>query len=378
MLTDFQKEIIQKVKDHWNLVPKTETNITRWQLMPAKVALIVELFNQSKLSAEEFTKETGLTPGLINKFAKGKLPNGKKWDDLGPLLNPEKVKKEKETSPEEIEKKEILLKKEILAILNRDKVKDIGLRAETIVAELSTYVPRFVMTTLNRLVKEGKLESFKSEDKQYRKFRFKKSSDFNFRKEWKDQVVKLLEEIGLGKDRGLAPREIRELTGLYDEALSRELLNELITDKLIVSYGLTKGLKYTVKRLENEARQIYYNNIDQKEEAKDLKRRQFNIDDIETQTSDFKKEVIEETIPPQEVLPAIEKALTEQNLKEEPKFSLGDFLAARTKNDILDVINSLPLMNFGDLIKMFLDRNLQIHVDAFYRLSLDDLRNLKS
>lgn len=377
MLTDFQKEIIQKVKDHWNLVPKTESNITRWQLMPAKVALIVELFHQSKLSAEEFSKETGLTPGLISKFAKGKLPNGKKWIELEPLLNPEKVKKEKENSPEEIEKKEVLLKKEILTILNRDKVKDIGLRAETIVAELSSYVPRFVMTTLNRLVKEGKIESFKSEDKQYKKFRYKKSSDSNFRKEWKEQVVKLLEETGLGKDRGLAPREIRELVKLDDIALSRELLNELVLDGKIISYGMTKGLKYVSRKLQEEAALVYWKEIDKKEEAKDLNRRRFNIDDIETQTFDSEKEIEEKTIS-QEILPIIEKTVTEQNLKEEPKFSLDDFLAEKSKKDILDTINSLSSMTFGDLIETLKTKNAHMLVDAFFRLSLNDLQNHKS
>lgn len=372
MLTDFQKDCIQKVKDHWNLIPKTETGVTRWKMMPAKVALIVDLFKQSKLSAEDFTKSLGLTKGLINKFVKGKLPDGKNWPDLIAAFSPEKIREEKANSPEEIAKKEILVKKEILAILNRDKIKDIGLRDETIATELSSYPKRFVVTILNRLVKDGKLESFKSEDKKYKKYRIKKANDPQFRKEKKAEILKLLEETGLGKSRGFSPLEIGISVGLENEVFKRELLSELESENLVFSTGLTKGKKYVMANLKEKAIEIYNAEYDEKV-AKSGER-------LEKQISLENSTKIENAETRQKE--AFD--LAAKNLKEkeeiqlnEKKFSLDVFLTEKSKKDIIDAINSLPTTTFGSLLEILKEKGASLLIDAFYKLTLADLDSLR-
>lgn len=369
MLTDFQKDCIQKVKDHWNLIPKTETGITRWQMMPTKVALIVDLFKQSKLSAEDFTKSLGLTKGLINKFVKGKLPDGKNWPELTAAFSPEKARKEQANSPEEIAKKEILVKKEILTILNRDKIKDIGLRDETIATELSSYPKRFVVTILNRLVKDGKLESFKSEDKKYKKYRMKKANDPQFRKEKKAEILKLLEETGLGKSRGLSPLEISISVGLENEALKRELLSELETENLIVSVGLTKGKKYVIASLKAEAKAIY----ESEQKLKELEYwRKQNI--MYPDQTDSKSAIpgYGQGLPTIESKSEIRTEVSKTEITEK-KFSLDSFLREKSKEDIINAVKSLPNTTFGELIEILKEKNASLLINAFYKLTLSDL-----
>lgn len=162
-LTDFQKDCLVKAKDHLNKIPRHENNIIRWNLMPGKVAVIVDLWKQSKLSAEAFADALMITKTLLPKFARGKTSSNEKWPELLALLKPEdaeknKVKKEKQKSEKVVEDA-------IFKILLRDQVKEIGLRTETIVAEISLYPSRFVSTILNRLERAGRLVKFKSEDK---------------------------------------------------------------------------------------------------------------------------------------------------------------------------------------------------------------------
>ena len=162
-LTDFQKDCLVKAKDHLNKIPRHENNIIRWNLMPGKVAVIVDLWKQSKLSAEAFADALMITKTLLPKFARGKTSSNEKWPELLALLKPEdaeknKVKKEKQKSEKVVEDA-------IFKILLRDQVKEIGLRTETIVAEISLYPSRFVSTVLGRLERAGRLVKFKSEDK---------------------------------------------------------------------------------------------------------------------------------------------------------------------------------------------------------------------
>lgn len=361
MLTDFQKECIKKVKDHWNLIPKTETGITRWQDLPNKVALIVDLFKQSKLSAEEFTKELKLTKGLINKFVKGKLPNGNNWPELKQALIPEKVKEEKENSPEEIKKKEILLKKNILEILNRDKIRDIGLRGETIKTELeSLYASRFIVTILKRLIKEGKLESFLSEDGKYEKFRIKRINDPDYRKEKKKAILKLLEDTGLGTSRGLSPNEIRIAVSIGTMEFNRELLAELTNEGLIVSTGVTKGKKFVVSRLQKEAERILEEHYKLTQESREKKREQCAA--LENSSKVETTEIID----------------TEKSEEETKKISsLEKFLLEKSKKDVMEVILAFSSTSFKEILKELQERNALILIDAFMNLSLSDLQNYR-
>jgi len=162
-LTDFQKDCLVKAKDHLNKIPRNENNIIRWNLMPSRVAVIVDLWKQSKLSAEAFADALMITKTLLPKFARGKTSSNEKWPELLALLKPEdaeknKVKKEKQKSEKVVEDA-------IFKILLRDQVKEIGLRTETIVAEISLYPSRFVSTVLGRLERAGRLIKFKGEDK---------------------------------------------------------------------------------------------------------------------------------------------------------------------------------------------------------------------
>lgn len=360
MLTDFQKDCLQKVRDHWNLIPKTETGITRWQMLPNKVALIVELFRQSKLTGEEFTKELKWTKGLINKFNKGKLPNGDNWPELKTALTPEKVKEEKEKSPEEMERKEILLKKEILKSLSRDHIKDIGLRGDTITTLLSTYPSRFVSVVLNRLVREGKLESFKSDDKKYKKYRINKSSDLTFRKEWKEKVVELLEEIGLTKGRGLSPMEIREQTKYNsdDIKLSRELLDELVEEGLAAKTGITKGLRFISSKFQKEAEEI-----------------------LQTQNNIYEEKRLERQIALERSQPALETAdsrhkeafdIADKRLKKEAEETK---IGLKNKNELLKIIFSFPAVSFGKIFSSLEEENKFELLSAFREISLKDILN---
>lgn len=383
-LSDFQKECLRKVREYWNIIPKTESGITRWQLMPTKVALIVDIFKQSKLSAEEFTNELKLTTGLIGKFAKGKLPDGKAWPELVAALHPEKIKEDKENSSEELERKEVLVKKEILKILNRDQIKDIGLRDETITAEISSYPQRFVLTTLNRLVKEGKLESFKSKDKKYKKYRMRKSSDVNFRKEWKRQVVALLEETGLGKSRGLTPREIRETTKLDEESLTRELLSELVVEKLIMSTGETKGKRFVIARLQKEAEALLHSEKEKMFQAyNSSKLARENQEPLKDAKPNEVVEVKSEVVEVVDVKPEVRQLTAFDQFKEglgvpsKEKIhfsSLEKLLAKQAKEDVIRVIQELPTTSFGSLINQLAEAKCTKMLEVFYTLSLSDFQ----
>ncbi len=175
-LTDFQKDCLVKAKDHLNKIPRHENNIIRWNLMPGKVAVIVDLWKQSKLSAEAFADALMITKTLLPKFARGKTSSNEKWPELLALLKPEEAEKNK--VKKEKQKSEKVVEDAIFKILLRDQVKEIGLRTETIIALISSYPSRFISTVLNRLERAGRLIKFKGEDK-YTKWKVveKKSSE---------------------------------------------------------------------------------------------------------------------------------------------------------------------------------------------------------
>ena len=162
-LTDFQKDCLVKAKDHLNKIPRQENNIVRWNLMPGKVAVIVEFWKQSKLSAEAFADSLMITKSLLPKFARGRTASNEKWPELLALLKPEEAEKNK-VKKEKL-KSEKVVEDAIFKILLRDQVKEIGLRTETIVAEVSSYPSRFVSTVLGRLERAGRLVKFKGEDR---------------------------------------------------------------------------------------------------------------------------------------------------------------------------------------------------------------------
>lgn len=161
--TDFQKDCLVKAKDHLNKIPRNENNVIRWNLMPGKVAVIVDFWKQSKLSAETFADALMITKTLLPKFARGRTSSNDKWPELLALLKPEEAEKNK--VKKEKQKSEKVVEDAIFKVLLRDQVKEIGLRTETIAAEISSYPSRFVSTCLGRLERAGRLVKFKGEDK---------------------------------------------------------------------------------------------------------------------------------------------------------------------------------------------------------------------
>lgn len=160
--TDFQKDCIQKAKDQLHLIPRID-HVIRWKDMPGKVSAIVRLQKSSALSIAEFSEELKISKKALTNFTKGKDHSGKEWNELLILVKPQefKSKQEKETA----EKSEITVSNKILAILNRDIVRDRGLRDDTIKIELKPIKPRFVSTVLNKLLKSKKIQKFIGENK---------------------------------------------------------------------------------------------------------------------------------------------------------------------------------------------------------------------
>lgn len=162
-LTDFQKDCLVKAKDHLNKIPRQENNIVRWNLMPGKVAVIVEFWKQSKLSAEAFADSLMITKSLLPKFARGRTASNEKWPELLALLKPEEAEKNK--VKKEKQKSEKVVEDAIFKVLLREQIREIGLRTETIATEISSYPSRFVSTVLGRLERAGRLVKFKGEDR---------------------------------------------------------------------------------------------------------------------------------------------------------------------------------------------------------------------
>lgn len=193
-LTDFQKDCLVKAKDHLNKIPRYENNVIRWTLMPGKVAVIVDLWKQSKLSAEAFADALMITKSLLPKFAKGKTSSNDKWPELLALLKPEEAEKLKVTK--EKQKSEKVVEDAIFKVLLRDQIREIGLRTETIATEISSYPSRFVSTCLGRLERQGRLIKFKGEDK-YTKWKVVDRTKTELRiTELEPLILKIKTEVG--------------------------------------------------------------------------------------------------------------------------------------------------------------------------------------
>lgn len=160
--TDYQKDCIQKAKDHLHLIPRID-HVIRWKDMPGKVAVIVRLQKSSALSISEFSEELKISKKALTNFTKGKDHLGKEWAELLTLVNPQKFKVKVEKM--NTEKADKLVSDKILECLNRDTIKSRGLRDETIKVELKSTKPRFVSTVLNKLLKSGKVQRFIGENK---------------------------------------------------------------------------------------------------------------------------------------------------------------------------------------------------------------------
>lgn len=161
--TDFQKDCLIKAKDHLNKIPRNEHQVIQWKFMPSRVAVIVDFWKQSKLSAEAFADSLMITKSLLPKFARGRTPSNEKWPELLALLKPEEAEKNK--VKKEKQKSEKVVEDAIFKVLLREQIREIGLRTETISTEISSYPSRFVSTVLGRLERAGRLVKFKGEDK---------------------------------------------------------------------------------------------------------------------------------------------------------------------------------------------------------------------
>jgi hypothetical protein len=160
--TDFQKDCITKAKDQLHLIPRID-HVIRWKDMPGKVAAIVFQFKASKLSINEFSGELKISPKALSYFTKGKDHSNKPWPELLILVNPEQVKTNKEKA--EAQSAEFTVTGKILVILNREAIKDRGLRDETIKTELRPIKSRFISSVLNKLLAKQKVERFIGESK---------------------------------------------------------------------------------------------------------------------------------------------------------------------------------------------------------------------
>ena len=160
--TDFQKDCITKAKDQLHLIPRID-HVIRWKDMPGKVAAIVCQLKASNLSINEFSGELKISPKALSYFTKGKDHANKPWPELLILVNPELVKTNKQKA--EAQSAEFTVSNKILAILNREAVKDRGLRDETIKTELRPIKSRFISSVLNKLAAKQKVERFIGESK---------------------------------------------------------------------------------------------------------------------------------------------------------------------------------------------------------------------
>lgn len=160
--TDFQKDCITKAKDQLHLIPRID-HVIRWKDMPGKVAAIVFQFKASKLSFNEFSEELKISPKALSYFTKGKDHVNKPWPELLILVNPNQVKAKQDKAVKD--KAEVTVGNKILEILNRDAVKDRGLRDETIKTELRPIKSRFISSVLNKLLAKQKVERFIGESK---------------------------------------------------------------------------------------------------------------------------------------------------------------------------------------------------------------------
>jgi hypothetical protein len=160
--TDFQKDCITKAKDQLRLIPRID-HVIRWKDMPGKVAAIVLQLKASKLSISEFSGELKISPKALGYFTKGKDSINKPWPELLSLVNPEQFKTKQEKA--EVQSAEFVVTGKILAILNREAIKDRGLRDETIKTELRPIKSRFISSVLNKLLAKQKVERFIGESK---------------------------------------------------------------------------------------------------------------------------------------------------------------------------------------------------------------------
>jgi hypothetical protein len=160
--TDFQKDCITKAKDQLHLIPRID-HVIRWKDMPGKVAVLVSLLKASKLSISEFSEELKISPKALSYFTKGKDHANKSWPELLILVNPEQFKTKKEKA--EARSAEFTVTGKILTILNREAIKDRGLRDETIKTELRPIKSRFISSVLNKLLVKQKIERFIGESK---------------------------------------------------------------------------------------------------------------------------------------------------------------------------------------------------------------------
>lgn len=160
--TDFQKDCITKAKDQLHLIPRID-HVIRWKDMPGKVAAIVFQFKASKLSINEFSGELKISPKALSYFTKGKDHTNKPWPELLSLVNPEQFKTKQEKA--EAQSAEFTVTGKILSILNREAVKERGLRDETIKTELRPIKSRFISSVLNKLLAKQKVERFIGESK---------------------------------------------------------------------------------------------------------------------------------------------------------------------------------------------------------------------
>lgn len=160
--TDFQKDCITKAKDQLHLIPRIDY-VIRWKDMPGKVAAIVFQFKASKLSINEFAGEIKISPKSLSYFTKGKDHSNKPWPELLIIVNPNQVKVKQDKAVKD--KAEVTVGNKILEILNREAVKDRGLRDETIKTELRPIKSRFISSVLNKLAAKRKVERFIGESK---------------------------------------------------------------------------------------------------------------------------------------------------------------------------------------------------------------------
>lgn len=85
---------------------------------------------------------------------------------------------------------------------------------------------------------------------------------------WKQEVVALLTQTGLGESRGLTPGAIRAHLGRGNEAQARELFAELEAAGTIAHTGSTRGKRYVIASLLSEARRVEAEEEAAKEAAK--------------------------------------------------------------------------------------------------------------
>ena len=159
----------------------------------------------------------------------------------------------------------------------------------------------------------------------------------------------------------MSPKEIREqtkLNNLNDLEVSRELLDELVQEKVIFRTGVTKGIRFISSKFQKEAEGLFENEMSKRtgRSSEALEKlieieKEFPIETFETRN----KEAFD---------------IADKRLKKEAE---EKEIGIRYKNELLNIIFSSPYESFGKIFSDLEKENKSELLSSFKEISLKDL-----